>query len=129
MASRKCVEKYVQKSEKMGAPRAPRIGQKVINIDPKRGPKEMPISRGVPKGSQGRPGDDFGAILGAFFNDFYCFPMCLLQFLFENRCFPSQHNCSKHTLCTQLAHFYTTKTKLFRKRLVFSIDLSQSLTT
>ena len=66
MGYRKCIEKYVQKSEKFGAPRDPKIGQKVIKIDPKRAPKEMPISRGVPKGSQDRPGDYFGAILGAF---------------------------------------------------------------
>ena len=66
MGSRKCIEKYVQKSVKVGVPRAPKIGEKVVKIDPKRGPKEMPTSRGVPKGSQGRPGDDFGAMLVAF---------------------------------------------------------------
>ena len=73
MGSRKCIEKYVQKSVKFGAPRAPKIGQNVVKIDPKRGPKEMPISRGVPKGSQGRPGDDFGAMFGCFFGSFLVF--------------------------------------------------------
>ena len=62
-----------QKSEKLGVPRALKIGQKVVKIDSKRGPKEVPISRGVPKGSQGRPGDDFGAILGDFCGWFLVF--------------------------------------------------------
>ena len=73
MGSRKCIENYVQKSVKFGVPRAPKLGQKVISIDQKRCPKEMPISRGVPKGSQGRPGDDFGAMLGAFLCVFLVF--------------------------------------------------------
>ena len=55
----KNIEKQLQKSVKNESPRAAQNHTKINKKRKKRGTKKRPVSRSVPKGSQGRPGGRF----------------------------------------------------------------------
>ena len=72
----------------MGVPRDPTIVEKVSKNDQKRVPKQRHVSRGVPKGSQGRPGVDFGAIFSVFLVCFDVSPWVYCNFYLKICVFP-----------------------------------------